>query len=345
MLPRLLLSDKARERLAGQLAGLAEPVTIDAVEAGAPFELAFVSRDITGLSTKHEIEPATARYYSALRGQPDLRWVQVHSAGVDREVYVDLIARGIKVTTGAGVNAAVVAQTALAGVLALARHLPAQIEAQRERRWAPLIGGEPPRDLASQHAVVVGWGAIGQQIGHWLAMLGLKVTAVRRAVRTGPDAGAAVATAVAGPDAGDPAGPIGFVTYETFGDAAASADWLILACPLTPLTRRLVDAALLARLPAGARLVNVARGDVVDEAALIAALDGGRLAGAFLDVFAHEPLASDSPLWTLPGVIATAHSAGVSDGNQARLDGLFLDNLARWRAGQGLRNLASACPD
>ncbi|WP_035202706.1 NAD(P)-dependent oxidoreductase, partial [Acidovorax sp. CF316] len=117
------------------------------------------------------------------------------------------------------------------------------------------------------------------------------------------------------------------------------ADWLVLACPLTERTRALVDRAALARLPPGAHLVNVARGEVLDEDAVVVALRSGRLAGAYLDVFSHEPLPPDSPLWQLPHVIATPHSAGFSDGNAERVDALFLDNLARWRAGQPLRNV------
>jgi len=103
----------------------------------------------------------------------------------------------------------------------------------------------------------------------------------------------------------------------------------------------MVDAAVLARLPAHAQLVNVARGEIVDQPALIAALQQGRLAGAFLDTFAQEPLPADSPLWTLPNVIATPHSAGLSDGNAARVVRMFLDNLRRWQAGEPLAHLAT----
>jgi phosphoglycerate dehydrogenase-like enzyme len=128
------------------------------------------------------------------------------------------------------------------------------------------------------------------------------------------------------------------VTFDQFDAVLPRTDWLILACPLTERTRGLVDRAALQRLPAGARLVNVARGEVVDEAALIDALRAGQLGGAYLDVFAHEPLAATSPLWSLPNVIDTQHSAGFSDGNAARVVDIFLDNLRRWSAGDTLRN-------
>lgn len=289
-----------------------DPRAIDA-------DVAFVSRDVTGRSTKHELQPATQRFYTAMLEAPSLRWTHTHSAGADRPVFGQLRARGVAVTTSSGANAGVVAQTALAGLLALARHLPQLMAAQRDARWAPLHGADMPRDLHGQTATIVGWGPIGQQIGAVLRLFGMSVVVVRQRAT--------------------PAGE-GFETVE-FADLPAllpRTDWLILACPLTDATRGLVSAAALAALPKGARLVNVSRGEVVDEPALVAALRDGRLAGAYLDVFAHEPLPADSPLWALPNVIATPHSAGFSDGNAARVVDIFLDNLRRWTAQTPLRN-------
>lgn len=287
---------------------------------GVDADVAFVSRDVTGLSTKHEILPPTQRFYTAMLEAPSLRWTHVHSAGADRAVFGQLRLRGVTVTTSSGANAGVVAQTALAGLLALARHFPQLLDAQREQRWAPLIGTGLPRDLHGQTATIVGWGPIGQQIGAVLRLFGMSVAVVRQ--RATP--------------AGD-----GFetVTFDTLHEVLPRTDWLILACPLTDRTRGLVDAAALRQLPPGARLVNVARGEVVDEPALIEALRAGRLAGAYLDVFAHEPLPAGSALWSLPNVIATPHSAGFSDGNAARVVDIFLANLRRWMAGQPLRNV------
>jgi len=298
-----------------------QPVVVPDVADGriVDADVAFVSRDVTGLSTKHEILPATQRFYTAMRAAPSLRWTHTHSAGADRAIFSQLRERGVTVTTSSGANAGVVAQTALAGLLALARHLPQLLDAQRDRRWAPLIGSELPRDLQGQRATIVGWGPIGQQIGAVLRVLGLAVTVVRQRA-----------------EAMEP----GFepVTFAQFAAVVPRTDWLILACPLTDRTRGLVDGATLQALPAGARLVNVSRGEVVDEAALIDALRAGRLGGAYLDVFAHEPLDAASPLWTLPNVIATPHSAGFSDGNAARVVEIFCDNLRRWLQGDALRN-------
>jgi phosphoglycerate dehydrogenase-like enzyme len=114
------------------------------------------------------------------------------------------------------------------------------------------------------------------------------------------------------------------------------ADWLVLACPLNAETLGLIDAAALAALPRGAHLINVARGEVVVQPALVAALQSGHLAGAFLDVFEHEPLPAESPLWALPGVIVTPHSAGYSDSHAPRVAALFAGNLQRWLHGQPL---------
>jgi phosphoglycerate dehydrogenase-like enzyme len=128
------------------------------------------------------------------------------------------------------------------------------------------------------------------------------------------------------------------VSFDQLPSVWPRTDWLILACPLTDKTRKLVDARALAALPAGAHLINVARGEVVDQEALVTALQSGHLGGAFLDVFAHEPLPTDSPLWAMPHVMVTPHAAGHSDGNENRVAQMFLDNLRCWVSDQPLRN-------
>ncbi|NMM76724.1 D-2-hydroxyacid dehydrogenase [Acidovorax sp. SRB_24] len=317
---RILLSEAARLRLAPALVQAAGSRPLHFVQPGeGEADLAFVSRDVTGLSTKHRVTPETQAFYDALRAASALQWVHVHSAGADRPVYLELHGRGVALTTSAGANADVVAQTALAGLLALARRFPQLQAAQRAHQWAPLIQTGLPRDLRGQTAVVVGWGGIGQYLGTMLQALGLHVVAVRR-------------------QSAPPHGGLETVSYDELDAVLPRADWLILACPLTGRTRQLIGARALSRLPSGAHLINVARGDVVDEPALVEALRTGRLAGAHLDVFAHEPLARDSPLWDLPNVIATPHSAGFSDANAARVDEAFVDNFQRWLAGTGLRN-------
>lgn len=324
---RILLSPLARQELAPAIGAALGPrpyelVTVaeaaDAAPAGV--DLALISRDVTGLSTKHVLTEGLQAFYAVLRRSEALQWVHIHSAGADRPIYPELRARGVQVSTSSGANAEVVAQTALAGLLALARRFPQLMAAQQTHTWAPLIGAQPPRDLAGQTAVVVGWGPIGQRLGAFLRLLGLHVVAVRHSLPPVAEEG------------------VESVDYAALPTVLPRADWLLLACPLTAQTRGLVNREALAALPAGASLINVARGEVVVERDLIEALRQGRLGGAYLDVFEHEPLGSDSPLWGLANVIVTPHSAGHSDGNHRRVLGLFIANLARWHAGQPLQH-------
>lgn len=308
-------------RIRASLATTPELVTVDDVEQrGAAFDIAFVSRDVTGLSTKHSVQPQTQRFYDAMLNSRTLRWLHFHSAGADRPVYLELLARGVALTSSAGTNTEAVAQSAAAGLLMLGRRFPELLAAQQRREWAPLVNRPPlPPDIQGQTATIVGWGGIGQAIARILAAIGLRLQVVRSS-----------GTPIAG---GPPS-----CAYEDIAGVLPRTDWLVLACPLSSRTRQLIDARALALLPAGAHLVNVSRGDVVQEPALIEALASRRLAGAYLDVFAHEPLPPDSPLWALPNVIATPHSAGFAAGNAARVVQLFLDNLARFAGGAPLVN-------
>ncbi|MGN6458127.1 MAG: D-2-hydroxyacid dehydrogenase [Achromobacter mucicolens] len=316
---RILMSASTRERIGDAISQALDGRPFEAVIAAqahgnepADVDVAFISRDVTGLSTKHCVLEPLEAFYVTLRRSPKLAWVHVHSAGADRPIFGELKARGVRVTTSSGANAQVVAQTALAAILSLAREFPRLFDAQRARTWTPLIGGLLPRDLAGQTAVIVGWGPIGQTLARYLRVLGLNVIAVRSAATPPAE---------------------GFETYafEDLARIAGRADWLVLACPLSDRTRGLVDARVLAAMAPHARLVNVARGEIVAEADLIDALRAKTLAGAYLDVFEHEPLDAESPLWTLPNAFVTPHSAGHSDGNEARVDRIFLDYLRQWR--------------
>ncbi|PIT83005.1 hydroxyacid dehydrogenase [Limnohabitans sp. 15K] len=300
-----------------ELISLEEAVAAQRTDA----DVAFISREVTGTSTKHEIHPALEQVYTLLRQSADLQWVHIHSAGADRQIYLDLLARGVQVSTSSGANAQVVATVALAGILALARRFPQLWAEQRDRQWIPMMGERMPRDLPGQTATIVGWGPIGQKLGSLLQALGMNVQAVRQQAHTKTEAES-----------------VAMVSFEDWQQVLPKTDWLVLACPLTLKTRQLVNAGALALLPPGAHLVNVARGEVVDELALVAALQSGRLGGAFLDVFAHEPLPVDSPLWAMPQVMVTPHAAGHSDGNETRVGQIFLDNLRCWTTGLPLRN-------
>jgi phosphoglycerate dehydrogenase-like enzyme len=328
---RILMSQPSIARLGASVSALMgqRPFELIALEEAVAAhrtdaDVAFISREVTGTSTKHEIHPALQQVYTLLCQSPALHWVHIHSAGADRQIYLDLLARGVQVSTSSGANAQVVATVALAGILALARRFPLLWAEQQARRWTPMMGERMPRDLPGQTATIVGWGPIGQKLGSLLQALGMKVVAVRQQAQAKPD-----------PQS------VAMVSFEDWHQILPTTDYLVLACPLTPQTRQLVNAEAMALLPPGAHLVNVARGEVVDEGAMLAALQSGHLGGAFLDVFAHEPLPQDSPLWTLPQVMVTPHAAGHSDGNETRVGQMFLDNLRSWTEGVPLRNTVS----
>ena len=324
--PVILLSDQAAAHLGPGMARLfqEQPYTVvrpsDLPATGShDIDIAFISRDVTGTSSKTVLTDALLRFYDILRHAPRLAWVHGHSAGADRPIYPELRARGIIVTTSSGANAEAVAQMILAALLALGRRLPDLMAAQRRHAWEPLLGPRAPRDLAGQTALIVGLGPIGQEAARLLKMLRLQVIGVRRSDAATPHCDRVL-------------------PFDRLDEALPLADWVILACPLTGQTRALLDAARLALLPAGARVINVARGEVAVERDLVAALASGALGGAFLDVFETEPLSPLSPLWDLPNVIVSPHTAGHTSGHYAAVAELFLDNLARWRSGQAMRN-------
>ena len=322
---RILLSEQALGQHQTAIAEVmgARPFELVSIESAVAsgrrdIDIAFISRDVTGRSTKHELAPALQACYTVLRESLPLQWVHIHSAGADRQVYLDLRSRGVQIHTSSGANAEVVAQMALAGLLALARKFPQLMAAQRERRWAPLLGSESPRDLAGQTVLLVGWGPIGQRIADFLRLLGMKLIVVRHSIS----------------EAAEPTHEgVRMVSFKDFSTVLPQADWLLLACPLTDQTRRLVGAKALALMPRGAGLINVARGEVVVEADVIDALRSGQLGSAYLDVFEHEPLSAESPLWAMDNVIVTPHAAGHSDGNAQRVAGMFLENLRSSFAG------------
>jgi lactate dehydrogenase-like 2-hydroxyacid dehydrogenase len=221
--------------------------------------IAFLTRDVTGTSTKRVLQPTTLRFHNTLREASDLRWVHNHSSGADRPVFLELRARGVEVTTSSGANADIVAQSVLAGMLAQSRQFPRLMQAQREHKWMPHHVTGVPRDLAGQTVTLVGWGPIARKLAAVLQLLGLHVQVVRSSAA--------------------PAGPnIPTCSFENLSSMLPTTDWLVLACPLSDRTAGLVGAQALGSLPCGAHLVNVARGEIVDEQAVINALGNGQLA-------------------------------------------------------------------
>ncbi|MEO7728940.1 MAG: D-2-hydroxyacid dehydrogenase, partial [Burkholderiales bacterium] len=258
-------------------------------------------------------------FFSATRKATALKWMQVFNAGVDHPVFATVLERGVRITTSSGTAAEPIAQTAIAGMLMLARNFPRWLAGQRERKWDPMPPAEFPRDLRGQTMLVYGLGRIGLEIARLAHLLGLNIIGVRRSAKQ-----------VEHVDE--------MHTPDKLAELLPRCHWLVLTCPLTAETRGMVTSELLARLPRGARLINMSRGEVVDEQALIAALQSGHLGGAYLDVFVQEPLPAASPLWDLPNVIVTPHNSPASAGSDARINTLFLDNLKRWNTSQPLVN-------
>jgi len=296
-----------------------EPVFIPpAGEWVAPEDL---ERIEIGTPPNADYEPEGARrFYGAAVRAPKLRWVHLPHAGVDDPVFGRLLDAGVRLTNASGAMAEPIAWSAIGGLLQLARGFPRWAEAQRRHEWDPHPRSEFPRDLREQTIVVFGLGAIGMEIARLARALHLHVIGVRRSPAR----------------AGDPVDEL--VTPDQLEAVLARADWLAIASPLTSATNGLFDDRMLGLLPPGARIVNIARGEIIDEAAMVARLEDGRLGGAYLDVFEQEPLSSDSPLWDLPRVILSPHDSSTTTAVDSRLSGYFLRNLERWLLGQPLEN-------
>jgi phosphoglycerate dehydrogenase-like enzyme len=249
---------------------------------------------------------------------PGVRWVHSSGAGMELLVVPELVQRRITLTNSRGLYSNAVAEFALAMMLAWAKRLPGRVLAQREHRWAP----EPTRGLRGATVVILGLGGIGGALARFCHGLEMHVLGVRRTNRP-----ARYASEVVG--------------MADLARVLPRAEYLAVCCPDTPATRNLIGAHELALLPRGAFLVNVARGSVVDEQAMIEALRSGQLGGAGLDVFAHEPLPATSPLWDLPEVIVSPHFSNVIGFEQATLR-LLAENVERFLTHRRLRNVVNA---
>ena len=256
---------------------------------------------------------------------PALRWVQCHSAGVDGYLNAPLFADGrVMLTTSAGVHAINMSEYALMMMLALAHRLPKYYKMMQAGTWSDERDGFTPVELHGAKVGLIGYGALGKQIARLCHGMGMTVTVLRHSP---PPAKAAEGDA-----------PVTFVTRDQLHSLLQQSDFVVLATPLTPETNRMLDAAALAQMKPTAFLVNIGRGAVVDEAALIEALREGRLGGAGLDVFEQEPLPDSSPLWQLDNVILSPHISGLTPKYAERAGELFAANLRRYVAGEPLTN-------
>ena len=266
-----------------------------------------------------------------LARMPALRWVHSATAGVERVLTPTSRSRGLVITNARGVFSRPIAEYVMLMILAVARRLPELLELQTERTWQPLEA----RELRDVTVGIVGLGSIGRAVGALGTAFGCRVVATRRR----PEAGSHQA---------DVAGDEPFLGSlmldrvlppERLSELLAESDFVVLAAPLTPDTHGLISDEAIAQMKPGAWVINVARGELVDERALARGLQDGRLGGAVLDTFLEEPLPPTSSLYDLPNVILTPHTSWSSTRVLDRSVDLFCENLRRFAAGRPLVNV------
>ncbi len=256
-----------------------------------------------------------------LKAAKRLRWIHSTAAAVHQLMTPELRATDIVVTNARDVHGPVVAEHAIALAFALAKRLPQAIRYQQQRHWAQhdLWNAQPrPRELKDATMTIIGLGAIGTPLALQAKSLGMHVVGVREH----PERGSEVADVTYG--------------FQDLDEALSAGDFVVLAAPVTPKTRHLMNPARLARLKPDAYLINVGRGILIDEAALVDALRAKRFGGAALDVATEEPLAPESPLWEMENVLITPHIAGLTEKMWERHYEHFTRNLRRFLAGDAL---------
>lgn len=278
---------------------------------------------------------ASAASDEVLRLAPDLKWIQLLSAGVDGKLGDQAYARGLVITTASGIHAATIAEYILALMLGFAHRLELSIRAQGRAEWTPLKKYMSSCfELRGKTLGIVGYGSIGRELARIAQHFGMTILALKRRPDLKTDSGWI-------PEGLGDAG--GLIPKRWFGpdqreQLLAASDFIAVTLPLTEATRSFIGARELQVMKPGAFLVNVGRGEVIEERALERALREGKLGGAGIDVFEQEPLPADSPLWGLERLIITPHMAGASRLYYDRACTLFADNLQRFQEGRPLFN-------
>ncbi|MBC7870344.1 MAG: D-2-hydroxyacid dehydrogenase [Chitinophagaceae bacterium] len=279
----------------------------------------------------------TIRAFPDPKQAPRLRWIQVHYAGVDGILNRPIVqAEDIEVTSASGLHAVQISEYCMGMMLAFMYKIPTMVKFQEQVKWP-----EKAHEIFRPHALhgltlgIAGYGSIGRELARLAQAFGMKVLATKRdLIRTTDDEGYFV------PGTGDPTGDIPERLYppEALITMARDCDYLVMLTPLTNKTRHIVNEELLSAMKKTAVLINVSRGGVVDEAALISALAAQKIAGAALDVFEEEPLPATSPLWNLENVILSPHVSGNSSQYHQKAADIFIENLRRYVEGRPLLN-------
>ena len=325
--PILRLPDGFEERLRAALSFGWELVRIRSQSTGRGDGVATISPETLEAVRDAEVYLGYGAPEPVLRAAEGLRWIHSGTAGVSSAITPLLRESGAIFTNSAGVHAPAVAESALAMMLHFARGLDVAVRAQAAGEWrAEAFEALPPvvRELAGATLGIIGYGSIGRETARRACDLGMQVVGLRRRAGREPasDGLASIVSGRAGLDR-----------------VLAESDYIVVAAPETRETRGMIDGPALERMRTGAVLVNVSRGALVDEEALVRALRSGRLRGAALDVFATEPLPASSPLWRLPNVLITPHVSSFTTRFWEREAELILDNLGRYMKGRPLRNV------
>lgn len=316
--------DRALARIREALPADWQAVTIRAAVDGSADGAGAASPEALAAVADAEVYLGMGIPAEILRAGPGLRWVHSATAGVGGSLSPEMLDRDVVFTNSAGVHSPPMAETVLGMMLHFARGLDAAVRARARGEWDAgwFHGGDSPvRELGRSTVGVIGYGGVGRAVAAHAAALGARVLALKRSPAEAPD-GIELLYGRGGLDR-----------------LLAESDYLVLTVPETPQTRGLIDDAALEAVKPGAVLVNVARGGVLDEDALVRALDDGRLRGAALDVFAAEPLPPEHPFWRLPNVLLTPHVSATTPHFWERQTALIVDNLRRYLDGRPLRNV------
>ena len=310
----LLVSDNVWSRHADAIRAISPEITPVVYEGNEVLPDEVIST-INTVFYSSDLWPDRSRGFAlSILKATSVKWMHTFSAGVDSPFFVQLMERGVRLTNSSGATASPIAQTTVLYMLALSRNVRAWFQHQEKHEWARQEFAE----LDGARLAVLGMGPIGIEIARLGVALNMNVEAIRR-TPTGSE-------------------PCPTFSFDQLPRVLAHADWVAVALPLTDDTRQIFDTKTFAIMKPGAHFINVGRGELVDEDALIAALQSGHLAGAALDVFATEPLPADSPLWDMDNVIITPHSSSASAQSGLRSEDIFVKNLARYVAGEPLLN-------
>jgi len=258
-----------------------------------------------------------------LKEAKKLKWIHSTAAGVAQLMYSELRDSGIMVTNPSGIFSVPMAEHTMGLLLALARNLPDSVRGQDRARWAQQEIWDQPQHLTELNGkvlLIVGYGSIGREVAKRAKAFDMRVWGMTRS------------------GMGEQAYVENIFAVSQLAEALPDADYVMICAPETAETKDLIGAAEIAKMKRGARLINVARGSLLDETALVQALESGALGGAALDVAQTEPLPAESPLWKAPNLFITPHTSGVSDRLWDRQTAILIDLLERWFAGQDLFN-------